>query len=121
MNVLNNLLSVYGAISIIISVTFGVTLTYFQLKDEIKKNYSLIQETQKKSTENIEITQMMILKDIVRQAEHNPCTVSVLEWEEYIMNYSTLFNLKIKYGELSKKTPWQPIERLQKDSKKCSR
>lgn len=64
----------------------------------------------------IETTQIMLLKKYVRDFEHtHHCRVSDQEWDEYILNYSTLFDLKVKNGLLSDKAPWRPIQRNLKE------
>ena len=67
----------------------------------------------------IEITQMMILKPLVREAEKNPCPVSDLEWDEYLMNGSTLQELKHKHKLLSKDVPFVPILRIKERVVQC--
>lgn len=99
---------IYGSIAIIVSVSIGGYTAYNSILNSIEHN-----------TKSIEVTQMMILKSIVSKAENNPCKVSDSEWNDYIENYSTLYDLKIKYKKISEKTPWSPIERLKEDSSKC--
>jgi hypothetical protein len=67
----------------------------------------------------IEITQMMILKPLVREAEKNLCPVSDAEWDEYLMNGSTLQDLKQKHKLISKDIPFVPIMRIKERSKEC--
>ena len=109
-NLTNTVIAGYGIVSLIVTVTLSVYLAYQNIKEDIAKN-----------TEQIEITQMMILRDIVRRSEHNPCKVSDTEWEEYIENYSTLYNLKIKYHKLSKNARWEPVARLKEDLPECKK
>ena len=99
---------IYGSIAIIISTSIGGYTAYNSIINSIDEN-----------TKQIEVTQIMILKDIVRKAENNPCVVSDSEWDNYITNYSTLYSLKIKYKKIAKNAPWEPIERLKKDGKEC--
>jgi len=101
---------IYGSIAIIVSISIGGYTAYKSILKSIDNN-----------TKSIEITQMMILKSIVRAAEHNPCRMSDNEWDNYIENYTMLYNLKVKYKKISDKTPWRPIERLKKDSSQCTK
>lgn len=67
----------------------------------------------------IEITQMMILKPLVREAEKNLCPVSDNEWDEYLMNGSTLQELKHKHKLVSKDIPFIPIARVKERTPQC--
>jgi hypothetical protein len=67
----------------------------------------------------IEITQMMILKPLVREAEKNLCPVSDAEWDEYLMNGSTLQDLKHKHKLLSKDVPFVPVLRVKERTAQC--
>ncbi len=67
----------------------------------------------------IEITQMMILKPLVRTAEKNPCLVSDAEWDEYLMNGSTLQDLKQKHKLVSKDVPFVPVMRVKERTTQC--
>ena len=99
---------VYGSLAIIVSVTIGGYAGYISIIDSIEEN-----------TKQIEVTQIMMLKDIVRKAEHNPCLVGDSEWDDYIANYTTLHTLKIKYKKIGVNAPWQPIERLKVRGTEC--
>lgn len=76
---------------------------------------SAIENNQKQ----IEITQMMILKPLVRDAEKNMCPVSDTEWDEYLMNGSTLQELKQKHKLVSKDIPFVPVARIRERSPQC--
>ena len=67
----------------------------------------------------IEVTQMMILKPLVRTAEKNPCPVSDAEWDEYLMNGSTLQDLKQKHKLVSKDVPFIPVMRIKERTEQC--
>jgi len=106
----NTVVALYGFLSFVITVGIGGYISYEGILDSISEN-----------TERIEITQMMILKDIVRRSEHNPCAVSDTEWDEYLENYSILQSLKKKYKKISTNAKWEPIERLMEDTEQCKR
>ena len=106
----NTVIAGYGALSIIITLTIASYAGYETIKNGISEN-----------SKSIEITQMMILRDVVRRQEHNPCATSEAEWDEYIENYTTLYTLKIKYKKLHKNAEWTPVERLTKDTTSCKR
>ena len=94
---------------VIVSFIIGTYIGYSDVLNKIDKNMS-----------QIEKTQMMILKKEVREYEHSKCSVSDAEWDEYIENYSLLYELKIKYKYISDKTPWKPVERISKDKENKS-
>lgn len=104
----NSVLAIWGFVFFIITSTISGYTWYTQMLSSIDEN-----------TKQIEVTQMMILKDIVRKAESNPCPVSDTEWVDYTKNYTKLFDLKIKYGELHKNSPWKPIERVTERTEQC--
>lgn len=81
--------------------------------------YSNVLSSIEANTTQIEITQMMIMKDIVRKSERNPCIVSDAEWDDYTENYTTLHNLEIKYGKKGTTAPWAPIERVMVRNDQC--
>jgi len=106
----NSVIAFYGFITLIITSSITGYTWYSNVLDSISKN-----------TTQIEITQMMILKDIVRKAENNPCIVSDAEWDDYTENYTTLLDLEIKYGKKGKTAPWQPIARVTKRNSLCKK
>ena len=70
----------------------------------------------------IEKTQVMILKKNVREFEHNVCASNDNDWDEYIENYSLLYEIKMKHKRISKNTPWKPMLRITNgtEAEKCS-
>lgn len=111
----NSVLAVWGFVAFIVSSTIAGYTWYTTILDSIGENTSQIEKTQGK----IEVTQMMILKNIVRESEKNPCPVSDSEWDDYTKNYTLLFNLQIKHGEIHKNAQWKPIERITEGSDIC--
>lgn len=75
----------------------------------IYAGYMNIQNSILANTKKVEITQVLMLKSIVREVEKSKC-LSPLEYDEYILNYSTLFDLKIKHKLISVKANWMPIK-----------
>lgn len=106
----NSVIIFYGGVSIIVSSTLYAFIGYTSILNSIENN-----------TEKIEITQMRLLKDVVRKAEHNPCIVSDDEWDNYIENYSTLFTLKKKYKKISAEAEWKPMDRLITETEECKK
>lgn len=102
------LAGVYGTLAVIISAIIGGYSGYVSILDSLAEN-----------NRKIEVTQMMMLNVIVRKAEQNPCKVSDTEWDEYIANYSTLYDLKVKYGKLNSHAPWKPIDRINTENDQC--
>jgi hypothetical protein len=107
---LTHAVTIYTLFVGIIGAIITAYITYQNFITAIEHNQS-----------EIEVTQMMILKPMVREAENNPCPVSDAEWEEYEMNYNTLYDLRIKHGELHKNAPWKPIERVIKGGTECQK
>jgi len=83
--------------------------------------YSELVESVKENQKQIELTQILILRPLVRIAENNPCFVSDAEWDEYITNGSTLVDLKKKHKLLANNIGFTPIKRVTKteESSKC--
>lgn len=102
------LISIYGILSIVITLSIGGYISYISIIESINNN-----------TKQIETTQMLILKSVIKDAEKNPCPMSDAAWDDYLTNFTTLYELKIKYHKLPKNAPWQPIERITKRSDKC--
>jgi len=102
--------TLYTLIIGIIGSIITIFVTYQNFMNAIKTNQ-----------EQIEITQIMILKPLVRFAEHNPCPVSDAEWDEYIVNAATLHELKKKHKLISKDMLFTPIERIKERSDKCQK
>lgn len=102
------LAGIYGTLVVVVSVIIGGYSGYKSILDSLEEN-----------NKKIEITQLMMLNVIVRKSEQNPCPVSDTEWDEYIANYSTLYDLKIKYGKLNSHAPWKPIERIVVGGETC--
>lgn len=99
-------------VTTIVSLVSSVIIAYngyLNIKKDISTNTKLI-----------EISQMQMLSPIVRQMEKNPCTVTDREWEEYEMNYSNLFDLKVKYKKISPHA-FNIMTRLEKDKESCTR
>ncbi len=104
MEFLINIKNVLGLISgsmALIGIIIGGYIGYTDIHKLISTNLN-----------QIEKTQIMLLKTKVRAYERNKLTVSDLEWDEYIENYSLLYELKKKHKHISNKTPWKPIERI---------
>lgn len=103
-------------ISIVTATIVGYN-AYLGIISNINDNKTKIEHTQA----DIEITQIMILKTLVRKAETNPCTVSDVEWDDYIENYTTLFDLLKKHNKIHKDAPWSPVQRIMKDDEICTK
>lgn len=92
---------VYSVLVLVIGLIISTYTGYTNIINSI--------ESGAKKTEVVQIT---MLKSITRAFEENhKCRVSQAEWDEYLLNYSTLFDLKIKHNMLSKVADWKPIER----------
>ncbi len=104
----NTVVATYGLIALVVTSSITGYTWYTNVLSSIAEN-----------TTQIEITQMMIMKDVVRNAERNPCIVSDAEWDDYTENYTTLLNLEIKYGKKGKNAPWSPIERVTVRNDQC--
>lgn len=98
---LKRLRDIYGIIVVFVSVVIGAHEMYGDITKRIEQN-KVASET----------TQIMILKKYVRDFEKtHTCIVSDAEWEEYILNYSTLYDLKKEHSLISKDAIWMPIQR----------
>ena len=95
--------TIYAVIIAIISIIVAGYNSYDNFLRAIKENQKQIQ-----------ITQIMILKPLVRQSENNPCYISDIEWDEYLMNGSTLQELKHRHKLISKNLAFTPIKRVRK-------
>lgn len=104
----NTVVATYGLVALLATSSITGYTWYTNVLSSIAEN-----------TIQIEITQMMIMKDIVRKSERNPCIVSDAEWDDYTENYTTLHNLEIKYGKKGTNAPWQPIERVMVRNDQC--
>ena len=73
------------------------------------------------NTKQIEIAQILILKPMVRQFENDPCHVSDSEWDDYIINWSTLYKLRKKHEDIVAAAAGTPIKRVEKNEEppKC--
>lgn len=109
-----DLTSIKNVIALILSIVSLITLIV-----GAHKGYVAIQTSIGDNKALIERTQMMILKTKVTKYEVIKCPVSQAEWDEYIENYSTLYDLKIKHKKISAKTPWKPAERIMVKGVEC--
>jgi len=96
---LKKLKEIYLLILFFVSTIITVYNGYVNIQDSIARN-----------TEAVERTQITMLKGIVRTFERIQNCYSRSEYDEYLLNYSTLFDLKIKYKMLSSKATWIPIK-----------
>lgn len=108
MNFTDNIKMVVGIISA------GVAFITFIISTYVGYNDVLIRIDDNMG--QIEKTQMMFLKKEVRGYERKKCSVSDAEWDEYIENYSSLYELKKKYKYISTSTPWKPIIRITEET-----
>ena len=92
----------------LISGIVGVYVAYSNFLNSININQK-----------EIEKTQIMILKRLVRNAEKNPCPVSDPEWDEYLLNKSTLHDLKKKHKLITADLPFRPILRIRERTDAC--
>ena len=91
----------YSVIIIVLSFFGTTTLGYTEIVKTVNQN-----------TKTLENTQITMLKSIVREFEKNHnCKISDAEWDEYLLNYSTLFDLKVSHKMLSDKASWLPVQR----------
>ncbi len=91
---LTRLKNIYGSIVIIVGLVSGVFTAYLNLMDK----YDDILENIKTNTVVVETTQITMLKSIVREFEEkHDCIISDAEWDEYMLNYSKLFDLKVRH------------------------
>ncbi len=121
-----SIIAIWTLIGMLITGIATVVVAYESIYDSIELNTKKIKAGQSnmelklyKSQKSIEVNQMMLLKAVVKTSEKNPCPVSDLEWDDYVTNYTTLYELKIKYGKLHKNSPWEPIERIKKGDTTC--
>jgi hypothetical protein len=105
---LTHAVTLYTFIIGIIGAIITVFVTYQNFMAAIEKNQ-----------EQIEITQIMILKPLVRNAENNPCPVVDAEWDEYMVNASTLHELKKKHKLVSTDLQFTPIQRIKERTEQC--
>ena len=108
MNFLTHAATLYTLILGIIGAVISGYIAYANFIDAIESNQK-----------QIEITQMMILKPLVREAERNLCPVSDTEWDEYLMNGSTLQELKQKHKLVAKEIPFVPVARVKERTPQC--
>ena len=99
-NIKNIIGTILGAITLI-GIILGAHTGYNKILTNIGDNKV-----------QIEKTQMMILKSKVREYETKKCKVSNAEWDEYIEDYSALYELKKIHKKISASTPWKPSERI---------
>jgi hypothetical protein len=98
---LKKLKELYTIIVFFISIVISGYQGYNNIINDISRNRT-----------QLETTQITMLNGMIRNFEKNhKCKISDAEWDEYILNYSTLFDLKIKHSILSNKAKWMPIER----------
>ena len=105
---LTHAVTLYTFIIGIIGAIITVFVTYQNFMAGIENNQKAI-----------EVTQIMILKPLVRQAEKNPCPVSDAEWDEYMVNVSTLHDLKKKHKLISNDMMFTPVKRIKERTEEC--
>lgn len=82
--------------------------------------YDIIKKDIASNTKQFEIFQKQMLSPMVRYAEKNPCSPSDSEWEDYELNYNTLFALKVKYDKFRSES-YNMQKRLEEDRAECIR
>ncbi len=100
-------------ITSISSLTFFIITVYTAYLDIYKEINN--------KTNQIELTQMSILKNQIKYLERYPCKVSRDEWAEYNMLFTQYYKLLKKHNPLLTEMDIKPIERLDKDSCRCFR
>ncbi len=81
--------------------------------------YTDIYTKMNEDNKQVELTQISMLKSIIRTLEKNPCKTSRDDWAEYNMLFSQYHKLMKKHNPLLGDMEIKPMERLQKDSCKC--
>ena len=107
-NFLTHAVTLYTIIIGIIGAIITGVLTYQEFMGAIENNQM-----------EIEKTQIMILKPVVRQAEKNMCPVSDAEWDEYMINASTLHELQKKHKLIPTDYKFNPVKRIYERSPEC--
>lgn len=108
-NFLTHVATLYTVLAGIVGAVIAIYIAYDGFMDAIESNQK-----------QIEVTQMMILKPLVRTAEKNACPISDAEWDEYLMNGSTLQDLKQKHKLVSKDVPFIPVMRIKERTAQCT-
>jgi len=106
---LKNTKLLISTITALITLAGGTIGGYREIKSDIATN-----------TKQHEIFQKQMLSPMVRYAEKNPCAPSNSEWEDYELNYNTLFSLKVKYDKFPKES-YNMQKRLEEDKPECIR
>lgn len=109
-NFLTHAATIYTIIIGLITGIIGVYITYQNFIQSIEENQK-----------QIEITQIMILKPLVRYAEKNPCPISDAEWDEYMLNASALYQLKKKHKMIPYSMDFMPIKRITERTDLCTK
>lgn len=109
-NFLTHAVTIYTIIIGLIGGIITVYVTYQNFMQAIEQNQK-----------QIEVTQIMILKPLVRYAEKNPCPVSDAEWDEYMLNASTLYELKKKHKMIPGNMAFMPVKRIKTETAECKK
>ncbi len=67
----------------------------------------------------LELTQLSILKSQINYLEKYPCKTSRDEWSEYNMLFSQYYKILKKHNPLLNDLDIKPMRRLEKDSCRC--
>jgi hemerythrin superfamily protein len=98
-------------ISFLSSIVF-FTITGYTVYLDIYKKIEI-------NTNQIELTQLSILKSQINFLEKYPCKTSRDEWAEYNMLFSQYYKLLKKHNPLLDDLHIKPMKRLEKDSCRC--
>jgi hypothetical protein len=109
-NLFSNIKLIIGVVSTIAGVSVAGYVAYDGILDKIESNSVATQNVLKE----VELTEITILKRIVRDAEQQSYFRSDLEYDEYLLNFTKLYNLKIKHNMLPPNTMWQPVKKVLK-------
>lgn len=106
---INNAKLIYAGVLIVSAILGSAFQGYITIRD----TYTNILTNIETNRRIVETTQITMLKSIVREFERaHVCNISNAEWDEYMLNYSTLFDLKVRYKILSERANWKPTERI---------
>ena len=106
----SNIKLIIGVITTIAGISVGGYMAYDGILTKIEENKNATQNVLRE----VELTEITILKRIIREAEQRGYFHSDAEYDEYLLNFTKLYNLRVKYNMLPPGATWQPIQKVLK-------
>jgi hypothetical protein len=106
---ISNIKTIIGFIITISSLSVGGYMAYIDILSGIENNKIQLEEKTANLLKELEYTEILVLKTIVKNYENLDRNMTDIEYEDYVLNLTKLYLLKKKYNMIPPGYEWKPV------------